>query len=172
MDDVAFSAWLDRGVQAWGGWIVLAAVVWFYGGKALAWLRLPSLGAVASFVGLLVSNLFPRQPAAIMSHSRPSEPSEPSRPEDGREIAPPTPVIFAPTHAQTFDAAKLLRAYGLNREQAREVLKAVGGALPNDMWTQVAPPPTEGQTVTPIVGRVTKAEFRETEPGLVYQPPQ
>lgn len=56
MDDVAFSAWLDRGVQTWGGWIVLAAVVWFYGGKILAWLRLPSLGVMASFMGVVLSS--------------------------------------------------------------------------------------------------------------------
>lgn len=171
MDDAAFSAWLDRGVQTWGGWLVLAVVVWFYGGKLFAWLRLPPLGAIASFVGSMLSSLLQKSTSEITSSPRPSEPSAPAVQRTDTPPSPPAPAIFAPTYAQTFDGCKLMRGYGLTREQAREVVKAFGGAFPNDLWTQVAPPPTEGQTVTPIAGRTTKARFEYDDPALNYAEP-
>lgn len=71
---------------------------------------------------------------------------------------------------------KLLRKYGVPREEARPILKAMRVPLSNDVWADSAPAakpaPADEQPayVTPIVGRPTSARF-ESDPDFPYQAP-
>lgn len=64
------------------------------------------------------------------------------------------------------DIYRLLREHNVSRERARPVLKAAGIPLDNNLWTAAL---EEGAIVTPIAGRVTRANF--ADPDLDYQPP-
>lgn len=165
-EQAIFAASLDAGVKAFLSWAVTVFAVWYFARK---WLKLPTIGNLYARLVSIVSSL---STPDIMSNTRPSEPSESAvQGTDAPSLAPP-PAIFVPAYAQTFDGCKLMRGYGLTREQAREVVKAFGGAFPNEMWTQVAPSPSDGQTVTPIAGRSTKATFHYDDPELQYVEPQ
>lgn len=117
-----------------------------------------------------VSALLAEYQLEITSSDRPSEPSAASVLRTDGEIAPAPPVVLTPTRAQIIDSCKLMREYGLSREQARAIVRVYGGALPNDLWTQVAP--ADEAVVTPIAGRSTKAVFRYDDPELEYVEPQ
>ena len=104
-----------------------------------------------------------------------------SRVEDDR--APSMPSSLQTDSRQTSDKAmmpvpsrdimlntyKLLRKYGIPREEARPVLKAAGLPLDNNLWVDAAPP--EPEHLTPIVGRPTSARFDITDPDYPYQAP-
>lgn len=78
-----------------------------------------------------------------------------------RQTAPQTddrPMIAEPTRDEMLDIFRLMRAYGIPREDARPVLKAAGLKLDNNLWSQAAPP--EPDHHTPIVDRPTNAKFR------------
>lgn len=166
VEQAAVSASLDAAIGALLGWAIVVYAVWYFARK---WLKLPSIVAI---VQRIVSTFFAPPLADITSSPRPSEPSEPAVLRTDAPSPAPEPAIFAPTYAQIFDGCKLMRGYGLTREQARDVVKAFGGAFPNDLWTQVAPAPTEGQTITPIAGRATKAKFEYDDPALNYVEPR
>jgi hypothetical protein len=71
------------------------------------------------------------------------------------------------------DTYRLLRKYGVPREEARPILKAAGVPLDNNLWSQAAPPAKEyddDTIVTPWAGRRTRASYYD-DPRLEYQQP-
>jgi hypothetical protein len=109
--------------------------------------------------------------AAVMSHARNNAPeSSPLslRTDSGRASDGQFPRQMKSEELLTVYA--LMRKYNIPREEARAALKAAGLPLGNDVWTQAAPPaPEEPQTITPIAGRPTNAQFHD-DPELVYHP--
>lgn len=85
---------------------------------------------------------------------------------DARQT-PDRPMIPVPTPEEMLDIFRVLRSAGVKREELRVVWKAARLPLDNNLWSQAAPP--EPQTVTPIAGRPTNAQFHDPE--LSYQPP-
>lgn len=103
----------------------------------------------------------------VMSRSNETPPQNipSSLQTDNRQTAdrPAAPPISRDVMLDTY---RLLRKYGIPREEARPILKAAGLPLDNNLWTEAAP-----VHVTPIAGRATRAAF-DTDPELVYQPPE
>lgn len=67
---------------------------------------------------------------------------------------------------------KILRKYGVPREEIRAALKGVRVPLSNDVWASAAPasPQDDAEYRTPIVGRPTNARF-ESDPDFPYVAP-
>ncbi len=72
--------------------------------------------------------------------------------------------------AELLTLYKVLRKYGVPREEVRGALKGVRVPLSNDVWAQAQTAATQAEYVTPIVGRRTNAQF-ETDPEFPYQAP-
>ena len=79
---------------------------------------------------------------------------------DGRTDSP------APGRTELLTLYKVLRKYGVPREEIRAPLKGVRVPLSNDVWAAAAP--AEPQYVTPIAGRPTAAAF---DPDFPYEAP-
>ena len=77
----------------------------------------------------------------------------------------PAPAV--PSRDVMLNSHKLLRKYGIPREEARLMYKSLGLPLDNNLWADAAPPEDEHRT--PIVGRPTSARF-ETDADYPYQP--
>lgn len=103
---------------------------------------------------------------ALMSRVKESAPVEPLSSKDGQSDGRTDSLLYERGELLMF--YKLLRKYGVAREEARPVLKAMRIPLSNDVWADAAPP--EVAHVTPIVGRPTNARF-ETDPDFPYQAP-
>lgn len=78
----------------------------------------------------------------------------------------------ATKRAKLFDTYKPLRKAGMNRDDARALLKPWGIPLDNNVWAEVgaALEKEAAQYVTPYVGRPTSARF-ETDQDFPYQAP-
>jgi hypothetical protein len=104
----------------------------------------------------------------VMSRSADTAPVE--RPlslqTDSRQTAD-RPLPPAPSRDVMLNTHKLLRKYGVPREEARPVLKALGLPLDNNLWTEAAPA-DDDTYATPIAGRPTSARF-ETDADYPYQ---
>lgn len=74
-----------------------------------------------------------------------------SRRQTDRQAAPP------PSRAVMLDSHRLLRKYGIPREEARQMYKSLGLPLDNNLWTDAAPP--DDPHITPVAGRPTDADF-------------
>lgn len=74
--------------------------------------------------------------------------------------------------AKLLDTYRVLRKLGMNRDDARALLKPWDIPLDNNLWSQAAPPPEEPQEKAPISGRALppNVKFHEDEPELQYQP--
>ena len=86
---------------------------------------------------------------------------------DSRQTAD-TPAPPAPTRDVMLNSHKLLRKYGIPREEARAMYKSLGLPLDNNLWAEAAAG-SEAPHITPIVGRPTSARF-ETDADYPYQP--
>ena len=71
--------------------------------------------------------------------------------------------------AELLTLYKVLRKYGVPREEIRPALKGVRVPLSNDVWA-AAQVDESAQHITPIVGRPTSARF-ESDPDFPYQAP-
>jgi hypothetical protein len=69
----------------------------------------------------------------------------------------PLPPRFTPEIK--LDTYRLLRKYGIPRDEARPMLQTIGMGLDNNLWSKAAPPEPEPAQVTPIAGRPTDADF-------------
>jgi hypothetical protein len=144
--------------------LAVAAIIVVLGGRAVfqqTW---------DSWIRPMVSSVFPKPRPEIMSHREVAVSSDTvsprtDAPADGR--TDPQPIALKPA---TLDICKDLRAHGYNRDQARAFLRMVDRSLGNDTWAAAAP--DEQVTVTPIVGRPTRAVFREEGPLRYEDPPQ
>lgn len=105
--------------------------------------------------------------------SRPVSSDVPDKAPSSLQTAPPqtdqTPIIRRPPAEELLTVYRLMRKYGIPREEARAALKAANLPLDNNLWTSVAPPVEEPQEVTPIAGRPTSAKFHD-DPELEYRP--
>lgn len=151
--------------------IVIAALVLGLGSMLL--------GRVVSWWEARGVNTSPGVAPIIMSRSEGSvPPSAPSSLEtDGRrtETTAPGPKF---TEDQLLTLYAGLRAHGMVRDKASQLLKASGIPMNNNLWTRAAPPPAPGAPVedddsvlTPIAGRRTRASYYPEEPDLEFNPP-
>jgi len=105
----------------------------------------------------------------VMSRSDSTPPlSSPSSLQTDNRQTADKPLPPAPSRDVMLNTHKLLRKYGVPREEARPVLKALGLPLDNNLWTDAAPT-DDAPHVTPYVGRPTSARF-ETDADYPYQP--
>jgi len=81
---------------------------------------------------------------------------------DGRTDSAP------PSRDDLITLYRILRKYGVPREEIRAALKGVRVPLSNDVWAAAAPAEPPAQYVTPIVGRPTSAQF---DPDFPYVAP-
>jgi len=95
---------------------------------------------------------------------------------DLRQTVAQTPdqtALLTYNRAGMLDIYKLLRKYGIPREEARAALNAARLPLDNNAWADAAPPPP--QNVTPIAQRPTNAVFEnavfEIDPDYPYVSP-
>lgn len=107
--------------------------------------------------------------ADIMSRSQDAAPAiaPSSLQTDSRQTAD-RPMMPVPVAEEMLNIFRVLRAAGVKREALASAWRAAGLKLDNNLWAQAAP--EEPPTLTPIVGRPTNAQFRESDPGLEYQP--
>lgn len=111
------------------------------------------------------------QEAAPVVMSRPEYAAPPSAPSslqtDSRQTADrPAPTL--PSRDVMLNSHKLLRKYGIPREEARAMYKSFGLPLDNNLWSEAATG-SETPHVTPVAGRPTSARF-ETDADYPYQP--
>lgn len=111
-----------------------------------------------------------RSASDVMSRSEDVRPVESalSLQTDSRQTADKPPPV-SPSRDVMLNTYRLLRKYGIPREEARPVLKAAGLPLDNNLWADAAPPDDVHRT--PIVGRATSARFETTDPDYPYQSP-
>lgn len=91
--------------------------------------------------------------------------------DDRQTTDRPAPAV--PPRDVMLNSHKLLRKYGIPREEARAMYKSLGLPLDNNLWTEAAPtaPADDAGHVTPIVGRPTSARFDVTDLDYPYQKP-
>jgi hypothetical protein len=89
---------------------------------------------------------------------------------DNRQTTDSAPRAL-PSRDVMLDTYKLLRKYGIPREEARPILKAAGLPLDNNLWSQAAPAQNDAIYITPIAGRPTSASYYPNDPDLEFQPP-
>lgn len=75
--------------------------------------------------------------------------------------------------AELLTLYKVLRKYGVPREEIRSALKGVRVPLSNDVWKAAAPavPTDDDVLVTPYAGRRTRASYYPDDPELEFQAP-
>lgn len=137
---------------------------------AVGWLWFHIVRPILEDFGIIIDadsvNDNEEAPAPLMSRSvdilPPSAPL--SLQTDSRQTADKGASAL-PSRDVMLDTYKLLRKYGIPREEARPVLKAAGLSLDNNLWTDAAP--HEPPHITPIVGRPTAAQF---DPDYPYKP--
>lgn len=142
--------------------ILAIGFVWF-------WIARPIL----EDCGVIRVNDYPDSDAHVMSRSeRGVSPSLPSSLETDAVQTPDQTEDPAARRQKLFDTYKPLRKAGMNRDDARALLKPWGIPLDNNVWAEVgaAMEREAAQHVTPIVGRPTNARF-ETDADYPYQAP-
>lgn len=103
----------------------------------------------------------------VMSRNENAVP--PSTPLSQRQTAPQTDRQAVPPvlpRNVMLDMYRLMRKYGIPREEARPIIKAAGVPLDNNLWTLAAP--DDDTQLTPIAGRPTSAQFQDD---LEFHPP-
>lgn len=109
--------------------------------------------------------------------SRPGEtppahaPSSLDRQQTADRQAPDRPDPRKPTPDELLTLYRLMRKHGVPREEARAALKTNNLPLDNNLWAKAAPPEEEGDVLTPVAGRPTKASYYPDRPDLQYEPP-
>ena len=141
--------------------IVIAGFLWFYVARPI----LEDWGLIAP----RAVNYYQVGDPSVMSLSESTTHAgaASSLQTDSRQTADKPPPA-APSRDVMLNTYRLLRKYGIPREEARPVLKAAGFPLDNNLWADAAPP--EPARVTPIAGRPTRAEF-QTDPEYPYEAP-
>jgi hypothetical protein len=149
--------------------IVIVGWLWFYIARPI----LEDYGVLAPAESVKTSQ---DSAANVMSRSQDETPQE--VPSSHRQTAlqtdrqpaqQPIPTISRDVMLNTY---RLLRKYGVPREEARPVLKAANIPLDNNLWTQAAPPAEKPEEYrTPIADRPTRASYYDDDPDLAYQSP-
>jgi hypothetical protein len=135
--------------------------------RFLAWLTdLQERHGSLSRAGINTVKRYAQPRSYVMSRHTTDAPPPALSSKDGQSDGRTDSLLYERTELLMF--YKLLRKYGIPREEARPVLKAMRIPLSNDVWASAAPP--EQEHVTPIVGRPTNARF-ETDPDYPYQAP-
>lgn len=105
-------------------------------------------------------------PVVVMSRSEMSAPVSPVSSKDGQSDGRTDSDQVG--RAELLTLYKVLRKYGIPREEIRPALKGVRVVLSNDVWASAAA--DDAPYITPIVGRSTSARF-ETDADFPYQAP-
>lgn len=113
----------------------------------------------------VVKSFFSSAPVVMSRPAIPDHPVAPLSIQTDEKQIPDRPTISEPSRNEMLDIFRLMRRYGIPREEARPILKAAGLKLDNNLWTAAAPP--EDEYTTPIAGRSTKAVFDADYP---YEP--
>lgn len=120
-------------------------------------------------------------PAPILIMSREEVAPLPSLPSpletDGRRTETTAPQAkFTEDQLLTLYAG--LRAHGMVRDKASQILKGAGIPMNNNLWAKAATPPPstapaedDDVLVTPFAGRRTRASFYPDSPDLEYNDP-
>jgi hypothetical protein len=109
--------------------IVIIGFLWFY-------IARPFL----EDFGIIRVNTFEEDEACVMSRPADSDtPSSSSSLETDNRQTAQTPMIPLPSRAVMLDTFRLLRNYGIPREEARPIIKALGLPLDNNLWTEAMP---------------------------------
>lgn len=139
--------------------------------RAKAWLNGESFFTHARLRG--VRDNGPTSPTVMSRPESAAPPSAPSslRTDGGRtETTAPQPKF---TEDQLLTLYTGLRAHGMVRDKASQLLKASGIPMNNNLWAKagVSLPPEDDEYRTPIAGRpANAADFREAG-DLAYEPP-
>jgi hypothetical protein len=126
---------------------------------------------VAVWYGSRVNNSDDAAPV-VMSRSADGAPVDRASSKDGQNDGRTDSDQVG--RAELLTLYKILRKYGIPREEVRPALKGVRVPLSNDVWANAAAPVAEeddGEIVTPYAGRRTKASYYPEQPDLEYQAP-
>lgn len=150
-------------IFAWCVGILTIGFVWF-------WIVRPIL----EDYGIIRVNNYEDDTPVVMSRSEDNDsPSTASSLQTDSRQTVKHDQSSAPTPEQYLTLFRALRAAGIQREDIRPALKAVGLRLDNNLWTKAAPitqDTDDAEYRTPIVGRPTSAKF-ETDADYPYQSP-
>lgn len=149
------------------GTFVMLGFLWFFIGRPI----LEGFGIIAPRE---VSSDMAEEAPAVMSREVPRASVEPLSSLDGQSAGRTDSP--QPSRDDLLTLYKVLRKYGVPREEIRAALKGVRVPLSNDVWAAAAPPPPpepedEDVLVTPIAGRVTRKSFYPDDPDLEYSAP-
>lgn len=135
--------------------IVIVGWLWFYIVRPI----LEDYGVITpqpvNYYQAAPSEIMSSAPTALADDPLSSQDGQP----DGRTDSP------TPSRAELLTLYRILRKYGVPREEIRAALRGVRVPLSNDVWASAAP--AEPQYTTPIAGRPTSAAF---DPDFPYEP--
>lgn len=146
-------------IFAGGVTILIIGFLWFYIARPM----------LEDF-GLIVNDYEDAAPHVMSRSDVVSPPSAPSSLETDKAQTTDRQPAPAFSRDVMLDTYKLLRKYGVPREEARPVLKAMGMPLDNNVWVTAAPA-DDDVLVTPYAGRRTRASYYPDEPELEYKSP-
>lgn len=147
--------------------VVIAGFLWFYIVRPI----LEDYGIMAPRAVSYYQADEP-SPVRVMSRSPAIDlPSAASVLETDAGRTPDGRTLSKPKAEEYLTLCKLMRAAGINRDDALSAFKACGIPFNSNVWRDAAPPPPADDYRTPIVGRPTRAVF-ETDPELAYEPPE
>ena len=124
---------------------------------AFIMIGLLALGLGSWLLGWLVKT-YDRLRAGAMSSAVAGD--QKSRPSSLETDARQTPDALAPSKMKAEElltVCRLMRAYGIKREDAQAAFTASGLPFNNNVWASAAPPPASH--ITPVAGRPTDADF-------------
>jgi hypothetical protein len=136
-----------------------------------------AVGLISMLIGKVVEwfgrvKYYPPAPPVVMSRSEDGDTRlRPSVSQTDNSQTTDSAPRALPSRDVMLDTYKLLRKYGIPREEARPILKAAGLPLDNNLWSQAAPAQNDAIYITPIAGRPTSASYYPNDPDLEFQPP-